>query len=75
MNEMNKMNKNILHTRKTTVFVDFYERVNYVFMILCFGRVISCVERLDTYGFKFSAKLKHSVHREFSGSVQKYKSQ
>ncbi len=37
------LNKNILHTRKATVFVDFYERVNYVLMIFCFGRVVSCV--------------------------------
>ncbi len=42
--------------RKATVFADFYERVNYVSMILCFGRVVSCVERLDTNGFKFSAQ-------------------
>ena len=35
-----KMNKNILYSRKATVFVGFYELVNYVFMIFCFGRVL-----------------------------------
>ena len=34
----------------------FCELVNYVFMIFCFGRVVSCVQRLDTNGFKFSSK-------------------
>ncbi len=52
--------------RKATVFADFYERVNYVSMTLCFGRIVSCVERLDTNGFKFSAQ--PSVpHIEFTG--------
>ena len=52
------MNKNILHTRKATVFVDFYEPVNCVFMIpvFCFGRVVSCMERLDTNSIPFTGR-------------------
>ncbi len=41
------MNKNIFHMRKATVFVDFYDPVNCVFKIFCFGQAVSCVERLD----------------------------
>ncbi len=51
------MNKNILHTWKARVFVDFYEPINYASMIFCFRGVVSCVERLDANGFKFSGNL------------------
>ena len=38
----NYINKKILHTRKATVFVEF-KSVIYVFMIFCFGRVLSYI--------------------------------
>ena len=57
------MNENILHTRKATVFVYFYELVNYVFMIFCFGRVVSCVA---IHSIKFSAK-PSIPYNEFTG--------
>ncbi len=49
------MNKHILHTRKRQflwAFITAYELVNYVFMT----RVFIGVKKLDTNGFKFSAK-------------------
>ncbi len=38
------------------VFYDYHERVNYIFIIFCLARVVSCVERLDRNGLKFSVK-------------------
>ena len=50
-----------LHLSKVELRCKFQEKLHgvawlYVLMIFCFGRVVNCVERLDTNRFKFPAK-------------------